>query len=148
MPPCPPATSHHSSFHMWCSFERSQLTTVLPTKHHRSLETCQSSQIVSKFKSPRLSAPHTLHRFRLSREPNPSVLPLGPETSSVVFNFNSSPPSAASAAALSCAIRSASSASASASGESSMVSKLEILGLRDRADVGVEGTDDEANEPG
>ena len=53
-----------------------------------------------------------------------------------------SPFSAASAAALSCAILSASSAASSASGESGIVSKLEILGLLDRVDVGVDGTDD------
>jgi hypothetical protein len=29
-----------------------------------------------------------------------------------------------------------------------MVSRLEMLGLRDRAEVGVDGTDEEANEPG
>lgn len=40
-------------------------------------------------------------------------------------------------------MRSASTAASSASGESGIVSKLEILGLRDRVDVGVEGTDDE-----
>lgn len=51
-------------------------------------------------------------------------------------------PSAASAAAFNCAILSASNAASSASGESGMVSRLDILGLLDRADVGVEGTDE------
>lgn len=50
--------------------------------------------------------------------------------------------SAASAAALSSAIRSSSRASASASGISGMVSKDEMLGLRERRLVGVEGTED------
>jgi hypothetical protein len=68
--------------------------------------------------------------------------------SSVPFDFESSAPSAASAAAFSCAIRSASNAAASASGESGIVSKLDMLGLRDLADVGVDGTEDEANDPG
>jgi len=57
-----------------------------------------------------------------------------------------SPPSAASAAALSCAILSASNAASSASGESGIVSRLEILGLRDLAEVGVDGTDEEGYE--
>ena len=104
--------------------------------------------MVSRFKSPRLSAPQTLHLLRLSRVPKPSVLPRPPVPSKVVFSFGSSPESAASAAALSCAILSASNAAASASGESGIVSRLDILGLRDRADVGVEGTEDEVNEPG
>ena len=100
----------------------------------------QSSQIVSRSRSPRLSAPHTLHLLRLSLDPKLSVRPrVG--MSRLVFAFES-PPSAASAAALSCAIFSASRAASSASGESGIVSKLEILGLRDRVDVGVEGTDD------
>jgi hypothetical protein len=108
----------------------------------------QSSQIVSRFKSPLLSAPQTLHRFRLSLAPNPRVLPRGPDPSNDGLDFRSSTPSAASAAAFNCAIRSASRAAASASGESGIVSRLEILGLRDRAEVGVEGTEDEANDPG
>lgn len=103
---------------------------------------------MSKFKSPLLSAPQTLQRFRLSRLPKPRVLPLWPVVSSNSFDLESSPPSAASAAAFNCAILSASTAAASASGESGMVSKLEMLGLRDRAEVGVDGTDEEANEPG
>lgn len=105
---------------------------------------------MSRFKSPRRSAPHTLHRLRLSREPNPaaSVLPRPPALSSWPSVLVSSPESAASAAALSCAIRSASKAASSASGESGIVSKLEILGLRDLRDVGVEGIEEEAKEPG
>jgi hypothetical protein len=43
---------------------------------------------------------------------------------------------------LSSAIRSSSRASASASGISGMVSKDEMLGLRERRLVGVEGTED------
>jgi hypothetical protein len=57
-----------------------------------------------------------------------------------------SPPSAASAAALSWAILSASKAASSASGESGIVSRLEILGLLDRVEVGVDGTDDDVYE--
>ena len=52
------------------------------------------------------------------------------------------PLSAASAAALSIAIRSASKAASSASGESGIVSKLEMLGLLERVEVGVEGRDE------
>ena len=102
--------------------------------------------MVSKFRSPRLSAPHTLQRFRLSR-PNVETNDLPREPGVSLFVFESSP-SAASAAAFNCAIRSASRAASSASGESGMVSKLEILGLRERAEVGVDGTEDEANDPG
>jgi hypothetical protein len=102
----------------------------------------QSSHIVSRFKSPLLSAPHTLHRFRLSL---PKLvandLPRGPGVSRFPFVFESSPLlSAASASAFSCAIRSASCfrAASSASGESSIVSSDEIEGLRDLADVAEE----------
>lgn len=45
-------------------------------------------------------------------------------------------------------MRSASMASSSASGLSSMVSREEMEGLRERIDVGVEGTDDEASDGG
>ena len=101
----------------------------------------QSSHIVSRSKSPRLSAPHTLHLFRLSLAPRFRVRPrMGP--SKLLLPFDS-PLSAASAAALSCAILSASRAASSASGESGIVSKLEMLGLLDLVDVGVEGTDDD-----
>jgi hypothetical protein len=95
----------------------------------------QSSHIVSRFRSPLLSAPHTLHRFRLSL---PKLvandLPRGPGVS---FVFESSPLSAASASAFNCAIRSAScfKAASSASGESSIVSRDEMEGLRDLAEV-------------
>jgi hypothetical protein len=58
------------------------------------------------------------------------------------FKSVASFPSAASASAFSWAILSASSAASSASGVSGMVSRLEILGLRDRVDVGVEGTEE------
>lgn len=52
-------------------------------------------------------------------------------------------PSAASfAAACSCACLSTSSAASSASGESGIVSKLDMLGLRDLAEVGVEGIEE------
>ena len=50
--------------------------------------------------------------------------------------------SAESAASFSSAMRSSSSASASASGISGMVSRDEILGLRERRLVGVEGMDE------
>lgn len=100
----------------------------------------QSSQIVSRLRSPRLSAPQTLQRFLLSRLPKPPrPLPRLPEMSNAFFPLLSSP-SSASAAALSCRIRSASRAASSASGESGMVSRLEILGLRERAEVGVDET--------
>lgn len=107
----------------------------------------QSSQIVSKSRSPLRSAPHTLHRFLLSREPNvrPRVLPLLTTLSRrFLASMAASSPSAASAAAFNRAILSASSAASSASGESGIVSKLEILGLRDLIELGVEGTDEEA----
>src|SRR5690348_10020620 len=98
--------------------------------------------MVSKSRSCLLSAPHTLHRFRLSREPKPlSVRPrVG---ASRLPRPLVSPPSAASAAAFSWAILSASSAASSASGESGIVSRLEMLGLLDLAEVGVEGTEDD-----
>lgn len=44
-------------------------------------------------------------------------------------------------------MRSASSAASSAPGVSGMVSRLEILGLRDLMEVGVEGTEEDAYEP-
>jgi hypothetical protein len=85
----------------------------------------------------------------LSRDPKPTpnVLPRLPDASRAALFFESIP-SAASASAFNCAILSASRAASSASGESGMVSKLDMLGLRDRAEVGVEGTEDDANEPG
>src|SRR3954462_11740841 len=97
--------------------------------------------MVSRSRSPLRSAPHTLHRFRLSRDPKPNVRPrMG--TSRLLLPFGS-PPSAASAAAFSCAILSASKAASSASGESGIVSRLDMLGLRDLVDVGVEGMDED-----
>lgn len=111
----------------------------------------QSSQMVSKSRSLRRSAPQTLQRFRfMSLDPYPSVRPRG-GASIAARPFPSacspSPASAASAAsatatALSWASLSASRAASSASGVSGIVSKLEMLGLRDRADVGVDGTED------
>ena len=104
--------------------------------------------MVSRFRSPRRSAPQTLHRFRLSRELKPNDRPRIPKPSGAGLGFPSSPSSTASAAIFNWAIRSASRAASSASGESGMVSKLDMLGLRDRADVGVEGTEEDAKEPG
>lgn len=98
--------------------------------------------MVSRSRSCLLSAPHTLHRFRLSRALKPlSVLPRA-GASKLLLPLPSSP-STASAAALSWAILSASKAASSASGESGIVSRLEILGLRDLTDVGVEGIDED-----
>jgi hypothetical protein len=102
--------------------------------------------------SPRRSAPQTLHLLRLSLDPNPSVRPRG--TSRLLRLLESdeselSEFSAASASACSCASLSASSAASSASGESGIVSRLEMLGLRDRVDVGVDGIDEPGiDEPG
>ena len=92
-------------------------------------------------RSTRRSAPQTLHRFRLSLEPTPKVLPR--TGTSKLARFFDSPPSAASAAALSWAILSASRAASSASGLSGIVSRLEILGLLDRIELGVDGTEEE-----
>jgi len=105
----------------------------------------QSSQIVSKSRSCRLSAPHTLHLFLESRRPKPKLRrSLG--TSKLDLLPVSSPPFSRSAAAFSRAIRSASSASASASGVSGIVSREEMDGLRERIDVGVDGIEDESDE--
>lgn len=110
------------------------------TSHHRLH---QSSQMVSRSRSPRRSAPQTLHLFRLSLEPKLMVRPrVGTSRLPLPLESGPSPPSAASAAAFSWAIRSASRAASSASGESGIVSRLEMLGLLDLVDVGVEGTDD------
>lgn len=102
----------------------------------------QSSQIVSKSRSWRRSAPQTLHRLR-----PPRMLPNeldGVDVSEVPRRrLLLLAASAASAAAFSSAMRSSSStASASASGMSGIVSRDEMLGLRDRRLVGVEGTDE------
>lgn len=101
----------------------------------------QSSQIVSKSRSPRLSAPHTLHLFLLSR-----IAPPLTNTSEVPLLRTPSSPSESislSAAAFSLAMFSASS---SASGESGMVSSEDMLGERERNDVGVDGMDDDEYE--
>ena len=104
----------------------------------------QSSQIVSRLRSSRRSAPHTLHLFRLSLlEPYAKLRPrVGTSKLALFFESGVSTPSNASAAALICANLSASRAASSASGESGIVSKLEMLGLRDLADVGVDGIDE------
>lgn len=105
----------------------------------------QSSQIVSRSMSPRRSAPQTLHRFRLSLEPKAIVRPrAGKSKLPRPFASDASPASVISAAAFNWACFSASSAASSASGESGMVSRLEILGLRDLSDVGVDGTEERA----
>lgn len=92
------------------------------------------SQIVSKFRSDRFSAPQTLHLFLLSLIPAPERpvsrlvrRKLSPWFSDALRNRSTV---------------SASVASASSSGVSGMVSKLEMLGLRDRAEVGVEGMEE------
>ena len=109
--------------------------------------------MVSRLRSPRRSAPHTLHRFRLSRRDAPKLPRTRPRHgTSRLFradlgSVGSLLRSAASAAALSWAMRSASSASASASGESGIVSREEMLGLRERADVGVLGIDERYKPP-
>ena len=106
-----------------------------------SLKHSQSSQIVSKSKSPRLSAPQTLHLFLLSR-----MTPPLPKTSELALLRMPSSPSESlslSAAAFSLAMFSA---SISASGESGMVSREEMLGERERKDVGVDGMDDDEKE--
>ena len=108
--------------------------------------------MVSKSRSPLLSAPQTLHLFLLSRppkkppnDPDPNAMtPLLPCVSILLRLLTPSLPSlwlSRSAAAFSLAMVSA---SASASGESGMVSRDEILGERERKDVGVEGIDDDA----
>lgn len=110
----------------------------------------QSSQIVSRSMSPRRSAPQTLHLLRLSRDPKPSVRPRGGR--SILLrdlgseSEPSATPSAASASVFRRAILSASSAASSASGVSGIVSRLEMLGLLDRAEVGVDDTDEDASE--
>lgn len=101
----------------------------------------QSSQIVSRSKSPLLSAPQTLHLFLLSWPASlASPLPLPPSNpplllpslSIAAFNF----------AIASLSLSTASAASCSASGESGIVSREEMDGERLRNDVGVLGTDD------
>jgi len=99
------------------------------------------SQIVSRSRSPLRSAPHTLHLFRASRLPNRGVL--SPGTSRLARRRGSCAALSASAAAFSFAMRSDSTAASSASGESGMVSSEEMLGLRERIEVGVDGTEEE-----
>ena len=116
----------------------------------------QSSQIVSKSRSPLLSAPHTLHLFLLSLAPKTTPKPLVPRimllavVDSALLRRRVPPPLAlsasSSAAALRRAIFSISSAASSASGESGIVSREEMLGERDRNEVGVEGIEEEEKE--
>lgn len=129
---------------MWCPSKRLMMQCNKEISANMPMQ-IQSSQIVSRSRSPRLSAPHTLHLFLESRLPKPKVRPRS-GTSRLERRW--SPPSSRSAAALSLAIRSASIASSSASGLSSMVSRDEIEGLRERIEVGVEGTDEDASEDG
>ena len=100
--------------------------------------------MVSRSRSPRLSAPQTLHLFRESRLPNKGRAV--PGTSRLDLRVPSSPSFSRSAAAFSRAIRSSSMASSSASGMSSIVSRDEMEGLRERIEVGVEGTEEDARE--
>ncbi len=107
----------------------------------------QSSHIVSRSRSCRRSAPHTLQRFRyvpeavrafaredgadMSETPRRRTPPLAASASSAL-----------SAAAFRAAMRSDSRAAASASGMSGIVSREDILGLRDRRLVGVDGIEE------
>lgn len=107
----------------------------------------QSSQMVSKSRSWRRSAPQTLHRFLLSTLPYPAEPARGTVRTSdaprrLVPLLDASASSALSAAAFNAAMRSASRAASSASGMSGMVSSDEMLGLRERMLVGVEGMDE------
>lgn len=109
------------------------------------LSAVQSSQIVSKSRSPRRSAPHTLQRFLLSLDDPEDIVRPRTKVSSVLLRpleSSVSLPSTPSASAAVCATLSASRAASSASGESGMVSRLDMLGLRDRTEVGVDGIDD------
>lgn len=95
-----------------------------------------SSQIVSRSRSPLLSAPQTLHRFLLSLMPRPPAS----ELKLIRLLLTSSLRSSLSTAAFSLAMLSA---SASSSGVSSMVSNDDTLGDLERADVGVEVEEDD-----
>jgi hypothetical protein len=106
----------------------------------------QSSHTVPSERSTRRSPPQTLQRFLASLLPKLKLRPRPSGTSRL--DLRGSPPSSRSAAAFNCAMRSASRARSSASGLSSMVSRDEMEGLRERIEVGVEGTDEEANEGG
>lgn len=99
--------------------------------------------MVSKSMSPRLSAPQTLQRFRLSLVLRPRVLPREGLSRLERPPIADSSPSEPSLPDLILEFFSSSKAASSASGESGMVSKLEILGLRDLSEVGVDGTEDE-----
>lgn len=127
------------------------LVTNMPSDGQALAGSPQSSQMVSRSRSWRRSAPQTLHRLRLSLRGAYALAPPRTVPKELEGVEMSDAPrrrlavlaaSAASAAALSSAIRSSSSASASASGMSGIVSKDEILGLRERRLVGVEGTED------
>jgi hypothetical protein len=120
----------------------------------------QSSQIVSKSRSCLLSAPQTLHLFLFSLalpKPNPWPFPL-PGTSRLPLRnprprvgspslFSSSDPDLARSSEptrrSSSRRFSSSRAAASASGVSGIVSREEIEGERERAEVGVLGMEDE-----
>lgn len=124
---------------------------ITPTKmprntRSRGMGVNQSSHIVSRSRSCRRSAPQTLHLFLESLLPKPRLRPRPSGTSRL--DLRPSPPSSRSAAALSFRIRSASMASSSASGLSSIVSSEEMEGLRERIEVGVDGTEDDASEDG
>ena len=118
-----------------CAGSRPVSTLTIADSLHSEF-VAQSSQIVSKSRSPLRSAPQTLHLFRLSFITPPKLdLRLTPSSASASPSL--------SAAAFNLARFSASS---SASGESGMVSRDEMLGERDRKEVGVDGMDDEAYE--
>lgn len=97
----------------------------------------QSSQIVSRSKSARLSPPQILHLFLFLSPALPKPKPApgrGPGVSRLLRRGLISPLSF-----LNLAARSASTASHSRSGASSIVSSEDTLGERERVDVGVEG---------
>jgi len=115
----------------------------------------QSSQIVSKSKSPLLSPPQTLHLFfpvntvaplTPSAQPLHRILPVSEDEDS-----GSLSPSLSLSLSLSRKLRrrdssaawvSASDSSSSSSGASAMGSRLLIEGLRERKEVGVEGCEE------
>lgn len=98
-----------------------------------------SSQIVSSSRSPRFSAPHTDHLFRLSVGLDELLLREAVvESSSSSISCKGSGDFRDSAA-----WTSASRASSSASGESGIVSSEDIDGDRERIEVGVDGEEDD-----
>lgn len=97
----------------------------------------QSSQIVSKSRSPLLSPPQMLHLF-LSLPLPPFLLNPNPRGTSKLLLRDPSSSSSSSAGALSLRILSASIAWLSRSGASSIVSSDEIDGERERMEDGVE----------